>query len=593
MPDMGMSPDRLPLRGGSLVHIDFTVHGNSSRFRREGWSGQEPLFVWAVGFRSSLALTIPSFGRPLVLEFEVEPNRRLPTVTGQIVRVTVNGADLGSAVIRSRAMVRCELDPAIIGDGDSLAIAFECPGFYRPGWLRPGADDRPLSLAFTFVRVYTKDMMEAGPWCAPSAQGVPVIDVSPPPAAAPGTAAGPGVTQVYTFGPAGTAAPFLERGWSRGEGDFNWTIERLSEIEVPVTPLSGCNVLRIDVTPLVSGEGRPTQDLNVVLDSVLIGHFTLNQPTSLVIPLPRELTEGREILPLRFITPDSSRPCDLGLSGDKRLLGFAFRRLAVSPLPPQLSAIGTLHAEQAAGWHPKAASSRFLTEDSASLRASIFTAFGEDATALLRHFESLGDNCEFGIVQRKLSLEVFNLLRFGNAQIANLMVALTDDLAALNDAAAVTAELNHAHRREFVVSVPAYKLRWHTFMYENETDQDSVLRANAVKLGYLRRKFYEGLRAGRKIYVIKRQQPLLLSQAAAVLLELNRHGRATLLCVEPVPVGRRSGEVDLLMPGLMRGYIAAFAPEDNVEAAEPTDWLRLTANARLLQLEADAPCNAD
>ena len=330
-----------------------------------------------------------------------------------------------------------------------------------------------------------------------------------------------------------------------------------------------------------------------MLDGVLVGHFTLNQPTSLIIPLPRELTEGREILPLRFIAPNSCKPCDLGMSTDKRLLGFAFRRVAVSPLPPHLSGIETLHSEQAFSWRPQAVSRQFLTEDGASLRDSISIAFGEDATAVLRHFESLGDNCEFGIVQRKLSLEVFNLFRFGNTQLANLMVALTDDLVALNDAAAVTVELSHTPRREFIVSVPAYHLRWHTFTYENETDhKNSVLRANAIKLGYLRRKFYEGLRAGRKIYVLKRQQPLLVSQAAAVLLELNRHGRATLLCVEPVPAGRRSGEVDLLLPGLMRGYLETFAPNDNVEAVDPTDWLRLAANARLLQLEANEPSHS-
>ena len=66
--------------------------------------------------------------------------------------------------------------------------------------------------------------------------------------------------------------------------------------QLPVLLLSGSYTLRVDVTPLVYGEDRPTQDLNVVLDGVLVGHFTLNQPTSLIIPLPRELTEGREIL---------------------------------------------------------------------------------------------------------------------------------------------------------------------------------------------------------------------------------------------------------------------------------------------------------
>jgi len=582
-----MSPDKPLLRGGSLLHIDFTAHGNSSSFRREGWSAQEPSIVWAVGFRSSLGMKIPSFGRPLVLEFEVEPCRHLPEISGQIIRVTINGVALGSAVIRSRGMVRCELDPAIIGDGDALDIEFGCPGFFRPAWFRPGGDDRMLSLAFAFLRVYTKDIMEAGSWCEPSMHGLPVTDLVPPPAAALETVTEPAAPAVFTFGPEGTAAPFLKSGWCRGERDFNWTSELVSELDLAVPLLAGSYVLRIDVTPLVSAEARPAQDLTVVLDGVLIGHYTLSQPSTLIIPLPRELTDGRESLAFSFIAPDSGRPCDLGLSGDKRLLGFAFRRLAVSPLPPHLSDVETLRHEQAPNWRPQSASSQLLTEDSTSLRDSISSTFGEDARAMLRHFESLGDNCEFGIVQRKLSLEVFNLLRFGNAQLANLMVALTDDFAALNDAAAVTAELNHAKRREFVVSVPAYKLRWHTFTYEDETDQESVLRANAVKLGYLRRKFFEGLRTGRKIYVLKRKQPLSVSQAVAVLLELNRHGKATLLCVEQAPADRRSGEVDLLFPGLMRGYIAAFAPDDDVEATDPTDWLRLAANARLLQLQVN------
>ena len=153
------------------------------------------------------------------------------------------------------------------------------------------------------------------------------------------------------------------------------------------------------------------------------------------------------------------------MSTDKRLLGFAFRRVAVSPLPPHLSGIETLHSEQAFSWRPQAVSRQFLTEDGASLRDSISIAFGEDATAVLRHFESLR-NSTSRIVQRKLSLEVFNLFRFGNTQLANLMVALTDDLVALNnDAAAVTVELSHTPRREFIVSVPAYHLRWHTFTY--------------------------------------------------------------------------------------------------------------------------------
>jgi len=108
-------------------------------------------------------------------------------------------------------------------------------------------------------------------------------------------------------------------------------------------------------------------------------------------------------------------------------------------------------------------------------------------------------------------------------------------------------------------------------------------RDHAVGLGYLRRKFYEGLDGGRKIYVLKQARSIAVAQAAALLLELNRHAPATLLCVEPASGQHRPGEVELLLPGLMRGYVSQFAPGTNVEAADAMEWLRMLANATLLK----------
>ena len=69
-------------------------------------------------------------------------------------------------------------------------------------------------------------------------------------------------------------------------------------------------------------------------------------------------------------------------------------------------------------------------------------------------------------------------------------------------------------------------------------------------------------------------------------MELNRSGTATLLCVSEAPHERLPGEVELLLPGLMRGYVERFAPDTDVEAADPADWLRVLANATLLQRRA-------
>ena len=84
-------------------------------------------------------------------------------------------------------------------------------------------------------------------------------------------------------------------------------------------------------------------------------------------------------------------------------------------------------------------------------------------------------------------------------------------------------------------------------------------------------------------YVLKQRQPIPMAEAAVLLIELNRHGTATLLFVSEAPHKRQPGEVELLLPGLMRGYVERFAPDTDVETADPADWLRVLANAALLR----------
>jgi hypothetical protein len=88
--------------------------------------------------------------------------------------------------------------------------------------------------------------------------------------------------------------------------------------------------------------------------------------------------------------------------------------------------------------------------------------------------------------------------------------------------------------------------------------------------------------------VLKLRQPIPVAEAAVLLMELNRTGTATLLCVSEAANQRRPGEVELLLPGLMRGYVERFAPDTDVEAADPADWLRVLANATLLQRAPNA-----
>jgi hypothetical protein len=229
-----------------------------------------------------------------------------------------------------------------------------------------------------------------------------------------------------------------------------------------------------------------------------------------------------------------------------------------------------------------AVSDRFLIESPNALPAAIEAAVGMDTEALARRFESLGTNREFGLIQPRLGADPLSLLRFCECTTLDLVRALVDDLNALTDPESITVSTWDGDARDYGLAVTKYNLRWRTPFSKNECGRDATPAEHAVTLGYLRRKFYEGLRTGRKIHVLKQRRPVPIEQAAALLIELERHGRATLLCVEPASGKKRPGEVELLAPGLMRGYVDRSDQRTDVEFANPTGWLVLLANAALL-----------
>ena len=571
--------------GGSFVAIDFCDSGNSAYFRRDGWSQQEPRTVWACGPRASLRVALQAAGRAAVMEAEIDPFRAPPWVSGQIVRIRVNDTDACEAHVTERTMIRCHLDPEMLRPDGMIDIEFLFPSFTVPAFMRFGEDTRPLAAAFAFVRFYTLDMFRPGPAFPPSDPGIPVMELARPAARQRVATRPPSEPHILTFGTAGSAKPWLRKGWSAGEPDMTWTVAPQAEMELPAPRHSGPHVLRFDVTPMVEPAKHPVQRVTILLNRFVIGQVTCAEPGSWVVPLPAGLTPGGSRLPLTFLLPDAVRPADITDSPDIRLLALAFSQIGLHPLPPGLGFIENLRAHEAGPAPQAVLSSRFLDERAADLPAAIERTLGMTPAVLPRGFESLGNNCEFGVVQRKLGLDVMNLFRFCNAPFADLVRALADDLRTLLDPAAATLEVHEGGLREYVMSVPAYNIRWHTFTPVDTSDADDVLNKHRVRLAYLRRKFFEGLRGGRKIYVVKRAEPISAAQLAALAMELGRHGPRTLLCVEPAAGQRRPGEVEYLGQGLMRGYVTRFAPEALVHDADPTDWLRVMANVIMLQRE--------
>ena len=316
--------------GGGLVVIDFTKQGNSAHFLRDGWSGQEPDRVWAVGPRSRLVVPIPTSGRAIILEAELAPTDPSPIAAGQIVRVRVNGSAIGGIRLNSRTMIRCEIDPAIAGHEGRLDIEFEFPGFYRPNSLGVAGDDRPLSCWFSFARLYTTDMYKPGPWFPASHGDIPVVNL-PPPFAEAANGETPATGAVYTFGSSGTATFLPRDGWDVGEDSLSLTAGRSARLELPAPPAPGAYALHLDIRVPAPDMIR-MREVSVLLDRIVIGQFGLGQSATCVMALPRELTEGRDRLPLTLVLPDARHPGGPGSPADTPALGIAVSRIAILPL---------------------------------------------------------------------------------------------------------------------------------------------------------------------------------------------------------------------------------------------------------------------
>jgi hypothetical protein len=125
-----------------------------------------------------------------------------------------------------------------------------------------------------------------------------------------------------------------------------------------------------------------------------------------------------------------------------------------------------------------------------------------------------------------------------------------------------------------------------------------------MRLAYLRRKFYEALRAGRKIITISRAEPrkqpipvpfvaqpdvweerserLRFAEVLPLFLHLNEYSTNTLLYLTRCSHNRPSGTVELIAPGVMRGYVEDFVILPDLHNGDRAAWLRVAVNAWLL-----------
>jgi hypothetical protein len=331
------------------------------------------------------------------------------------------------------------------------------------------------------------------------------------------------------------------------------------------------------VVPFVHPPQAPSQRLVVSINDAVVGSCDLSRPTLLGYRIPAAIARQSEKMVVTLQHPDAVCPKDLGESADGRHLAFAvsearlYRVLNEDPwrrrhLPAGL----TLGSDRA----PSAES---------DIRAWATARTGLTIPDLAFRFESVGENCEFGLFQRRCDAEPLGLLRFSSTFMRNLIRGVRSGFADLGEIETIEPRLEGVPRKEFMIHEQKYGLVYHTFVYEGERSLWLMREQEAARLKFLRRKFIEELEAAEKIFVYRYGAMTTEEEILPLHMALNQYGPATLLWVVPAERGRPAGTVEVLMPGLIKGYIDRFAPDDNAHDLSFDGWLRLCANACVLQ----------
>jgi hypothetical protein len=179
----------------------------------------------------------------------------------------------------------------------------------------------------------------------------------------------------------------------------------------------------------------------------------------------------------------------------------------------------------------------------------------KDLMALMLRFESLGDNCEFGLVQREYGAEPLGLMRWTRCTLNSLMFALDDRFSAIGDPHRMVV---HRFKEEYLVTDRSYNFSYHPHVRIMEMEEDELLAREKTRIAFLRTKLLDDLTDAEKIFVFKENAYISHASARRLLRKLRAFGPNRLLYVVPTTDRLLAGTVERLEDGLVRGYTEGF-----------------------------------
>ncbi|MBN9509288.1 MAG: hypothetical protein J0I21_09280 [Alphaproteobacteria bacterium] len=371
------------------------------------------------------------------------------------------------------------------------------------------------------------------------------------------------------FGASEATHTLLRGGWSQPEARFVWSQGTRAELRLE-RPVSQRNYAALLVFRAFTRDTRlPFQHVEISVNGHDVGNIEVFGYIVAEMHLPWRLLAGRPEIEFTVDLPKAARPADFGGSKDQRQLALSLERVVLYSHPP-------IHSAASSTAHP-----------GAWIAAGPVQVEANDAPKLFERFESLGENCEFGLVQRRCGIEPLGLLRFSSTPLSPLLNALRGRFAGMGRPEFIEIEVSQSGT-EYMVFDKRFHFRYHAWVKLGEQTPEEIHARECRRLPLLVRKLIEDLSEGTKIFVYRGMEPLTEAQARELAAAIGAYGPGTLLWVERADAANPPGTVIRLGPTLLKGHIDRFAPPENAHDLSLDCWVTLCRNALAMTRETVA-----
>ncbi len=208
-----------------------------------------------------------------------------------------------------------------------------------------------------------------------------------------------------------------------------------------------------------------------------------------------------------------------------------------------------------------------------------FAAAGLSDRELVLGFESLGDSCELGLVQRMVGVEPLGLFRFAGAPLRHLIRALEARFEGLADPAEVRVQPENG---EYMIKLTKYDFIYHAHVKIGDVDPVALHRQQIRTLGFLIDKLTTDLTDAEKIMVFRQNEELSANDLMDFRSALAAYGQSRLLWIQETRAGHPPGTVVVIDDTLMVGYVTRLATRANAPDLDLRSWLGMLRQAKVV-----------